>query len=308
MKAIMYHYVRPKCKTFSNLKYLEFNNFRKQLDFFYNEYGFVTREEFDEFITDKKLPRKSNKIILTFDDGFKDHYDYVFQELLSRNIFGIFYIPTAPLINKTVLDVHKIHFICNSIPDTKILNDLYGIVNETMIVKNRLNDFKDKLYQNQRNTNETRIIKEILNYYLSSKYKSNVISDLCSKYNVNYTANEVYLTIEQAKEMSSYGMIIGSHTHSHPVLSTLKREDQEIEINKSSNFLHQQINQNYKTMCFPYGGSHSYNKDSLNILKKNKFDFAFSVESRNIKKLDLTKKIFELPRYDCNEYKFGKSN
>ena len=40
MKAIMYHYVRPFDSEYPYLKNLDINNFKKQLDFFEQEYGF----------------------------------------------------------------------------------------------------------------------------------------------------------------------------------------------------------------------------------------------------------------------------
>ena len=58
----------------------------------------------------KKLPRKKS-IFLTFDDGYKDHYDYVYPYLKERKIKGNFYPPIQVLKNNKVLDVNKIHFI-----------------------------------------------------------------------------------------------------------------------------------------------------------------------------------------------------
>ena len=49
--------------------------------------------------------------MLTFDDGFIDHYKYVFPHLLEKKIKACFYPPIQVIKNKTVLDVNKIHFI-----------------------------------------------------------------------------------------------------------------------------------------------------------------------------------------------------
>tara|TARA_B110000483_G_C18166102_1_gene531352 strand:- start:421 stop:1347 length:927 start_codon:yes stop_codon:yes gene_type:complete len=307
MKAIMYHYVRPKENFLFNFRYLDINKFKKQLDYFESKYGFATHEEFGELIYNGIIPDKKNKILLTFDDGLKDHYDYVYKELKKRNLFGIFYIPTAPLSQDKILDVHKIHLICSKISEKKILKDLLSLIDERMIVKSRIEDFNNKLYLNQKNSIELETIKKLLNYFLSIKYKSLIINKLYTSYDINYKVKDIYLNNFEIKDMSKNGMIIGSHTVNHPVLSTLEREDQEKEILVSSSYLESLVDQKYKTMCFPYGGSHSYNFDTIDILKKNNFNFAFSVESKNIIKENICNSIFELPRYDCNEFNFGQN-
>jgi len=89
----MYHYVRPDEPNLPHLRHLHVDDFVKQLDYFGNEYGFISKEAFRECISSAE-PAKG--VILTFDDGFKDHYRYVLPEMLKRNLWGIFYIPMSP--------------------------------------------------------------------------------------------------------------------------------------------------------------------------------------------------------------------
>ena len=108
MKAIMYHYVREFDPAYPNFRYLDVKNFRLQLDFFEKEFGFVTKEEWNLFSLTGTMPSKSGKVILTFDDAMRCHFDFVFQEICSRGLWGIFYVPTLPYTQSKVLDVHRI--------------------------------------------------------------------------------------------------------------------------------------------------------------------------------------------------------
>ncbi|TXE85104.1 polysaccharide deacetylase [Campylobacter peloridis] len=110
MKIIMYHYVKDKTNL-PYFRYLSLENFKKQLDFFENKFGFVKYDDFINFKKTKNYESIKNKILLTFDDGLKDHFDFVFPELLKRKIFGIFFIPTKILNYKKALDVHRIHYL-----------------------------------------------------------------------------------------------------------------------------------------------------------------------------------------------------
>ena len=114
MKAIMYHYIRNKSKEFSNLNILKKKEFLRQINLFgYN--NLINREE--DIFTYKK-----NKIILTFDDGFKDHI-YVAETLNKIGITGVFFITTGQYENNQILDVHKTQLLCAKI------NESYNLIN-----------------------------------------------------------------------------------------------------------------------------------------------------------------------------------
>jgi len=46
IRSIMYHYVQEYSNNLRRLKFLNVDDFEKQLDFFESEYGFLDRDEF----------------------------------------------------------------------------------------------------------------------------------------------------------------------------------------------------------------------------------------------------------------------
>lgn len=112
MKIVMYHYVRNNANNLPYFRYLSFENFCKQIIFFKNHFDFVQYEDFVNLKQDLNIFEKiKGKILLSFDDGLKDHYDFVFPKLLEHKIFGLFFIPTQILSRKKALDVHRIHYL-----------------------------------------------------------------------------------------------------------------------------------------------------------------------------------------------------
>ena len=80
--AVTYHYVREiKNSSYPNLKGLEYENFKNQLDFLTKNYEFIDPIELQNH---DKL--SNNACLLTFDDGFKDHINYVLPELKKRKL------------------------------------------------------------------------------------------------------------------------------------------------------------------------------------------------------------------------------
>ena len=120
---VMYHYVRDLSSSkFPRIKGLEISQFIHQINYIKNFYKIINYSDLLEAIYGgKKLPR--NAVLLTFDDGFIDNYKDIFPILLKEKITACFYPIASPIINQTVLDVHKIHFILASSNNVKQLVD-----------------------------------------------------------------------------------------------------------------------------------------------------------------------------------------
>ena len=58
---------------------------------------------------------------MTFDDGYLDHFVNVFPVLFDEKLQGSFYPPLAPVRERKLLDVNRVHFILASSPVEKII-------------------------------------------------------------------------------------------------------------------------------------------------------------------------------------------
>jgi peptidoglycan/xylan/chitin deacetylase (PgdA/CDA1 family) len=308
MKAVMYHYVREFNPKLPFFRYLDIKNFKKQLDHFGAEYGFVSKEEWIQALSDKKLGNAKGKILLTFDDAMSCHYDYVFRELKKRDLWGIFYVPTKPYHENKILDVHRIHLLCGAFEGIKLIGTLKVLLNESMIKDKKITEFRENTYTRQENYEGISEFKRILNYFVSYKHRESLIDAVANDLGYKFNASDFYVPVEKLREMYLSGNIIGSHTVSHPVMSKLSENKQRSEINKSLLFLNDNAFIDIKTYCHPYGGFHSFNEVTIKVLDSYKVAFSFNVESRDIQDKDLRSSVQFLPRYDCNEFPFGKAS
>ena len=289
----MYHYIRNKSKLFPNYNTLEKKDYINQIKKF-SKTGLINSYE-ELFIS-------SDKFLPTFDDGFKDHI-FAAEVLKKNNSIGIFFIPTSPLKNNIILDVHKTHLILGKVKSSKALHEL-----EKYLYKNKITKFynyNEKLryksaYKKHNDEDDKKQFKKIMNYYGDLKLKHKILNYLLKKFEINIKPKDYYLNKKEIKYLKSLGMLIGSHSESHVLLSRLSYREQFKELNNSKIFLEKIINKNIDTFCYPYGGRISYNDNTLKILKKLKYKLAYSVEYRDISLKDIQKKPYELPRYDCN--------
>jgi peptidoglycan/xylan/chitin deacetylase (PgdA/CDA1 family) len=308
VRAIMYHYVREYDKKFPYFRFLDISDFRKQLDFFDNEFGFVSWKEWSEFYKCGNMPKISGKVILTFDDAMSCHYEFVFKELVSRGLWGIFYVPTKPFIEGRILDVHRIHLLCGCFQGFDLLGEASKVVTEEMISQEKIVEFRTKTYKHQNNYDGVSEFKRIMNYFINPRYKKLALDSLCAKLSFNFDPLDFYITIAQMLEMRNHNMIIGSHTHTHPVMSTLPSEQQECELKLSFDFLEKYHLNDHKTYCHPYGGFHTFNNETLRLLNKHEVAYSFNVEHRQIEIKDWENSRQHLPRFDCNLFPHGKAS
>ena len=315
--VVMYHYVRDlKNSRYPNIKGLDIDKFKKQIKFFKENYNFIKIEDIITYYKnpkEKKLPEKA--ILLTFDDGYKDHYTYVLQVLLENNIQGSFYIPTKCFQDKKVLDVNKIHFILESCigEEDKILKDIeeYLKINKDSRILLSYNDyFKEYAVVSRFDKKEVIFIKRMLQVVLPEDYRQKLVDILFKKYvctigdkiiSERTFWEELYLTPEQIRIMEKLGMHIGFHSHDHVWLNSLSKEEQEFQIKSSINYFKEiGIKTGKMTLSYPYGG---YNEESVELIKKYEVPLAFTTK---VAIADLNKdEYYALPRLDTNDFYQG---
>lgn len=302
MKAIMYHYVRIPDSRIPNFKFLHFEDFKKQLDYFQSNYQII-----DPLVISKSVA--ADGIILTFDDGLKDHFDFVMPELIKRNLKAIFYISTGVYQKNKLLDVHRLHILLGKYGGAFIYNRLKSLITDEMLVDAHVEEFKKLTYASQENDDFTTIAKRIVNYFIGYTYRENIMDQLMSDLfdDEEKLSASFYLSENEIRDMHNQGMLIGSHTVNHKVMSKLSGEEQEFEIEKSFSFI-ESITKGLKckTFCYPYGGFHTFTNETEKILEKHHSSFAFNVEPRDIETSDLVERRQALPRYDCNLFPHGK--
>lgn len=293
--SVMYHYVRDnKKENTPNLNSLNINDFKKQLDWLENNFTPMSFDEYDNCIkNNNKFP--DNKFLLTFDDGLKDHFTYVYPELRKRGLWGQFYINSQVYLEKKPLAVHVTHMILDKIGAEKYTE---LVKEELKIYDVKIADFKiDNVYRYDNISYG--IIKRLMNYLLDYNIRDKIIDTLFYRFfdNKEQFCKDIYCNEDEILEMINGGMIFGSHTHSHKVLSRLSYNEQYKELEKSYNYMVDTFGINNPVFCFPYGHTHTYNKDTLYILEKLGYHSSFNTV-RDTTCITKSNK-YELQRYDA---------
>lgn len=298
----MYHYVRPIAKSrYPEIKGLEYNSFVQQIDFMRKNYHFVSCDDIRSALAGKKdLPE--NALLLTFDDGYQDHYTYVFPLLARYDIPGFFSMPGKILAERKLLDVNKVHFFLASANAGDLVSFIRGRIDSFR------NSFEfpsfDELYAkyavaNRFDPEEVIFVKRILQTALPEQMRNILTDELFRKYipvSEDSFVNELYMTMDQVTIMTKYGMEFGIHGYDHCWLGNLEPDAMRRDIDQALVFFKDILPRGW-VMCFPYGSS---NPDTVEYVKSRGAGFGLSTEVR-IAKLG-TDNQFMLPRLDTNDF------
>lgn len=304
---IMYHYVRELQQSrYPKIKGLKVSEFENQLDHLNKYYTFVSIDQCIDAVYDPSPDFPEDAALLTFDDGYKEHFTEVFPILDRRGIQGAFFPPAQAILEHKVLDVNKIHFILAS---TKDHRELVKRVNSILIELADSYQLEDpEFYFNKINNSDDRYdskevvyIKRLLQRELPLKARSIILDKLFAEYvglDEEVFAKELYMSSEQIRCMHRNGMYIGGHGYSHRWLDSLSPEEQEREIKKTVDFLnHVGTNTNRWVMCYPYG---AYNQKTIELLKTKKCKLGLTTQ---VNTASLTKKnAYTLERMDTNDF------
>lgn len=310
---ITYHYVRELPYTkYPKIKGLLASSFVKQLEYLKRYYSFVTVDDVRNAIYSKSKDLPHNSVLLTFDDGYVDHFKSVFPILLEHGIQGCFFPTTKSILHHDVLDVNQIHFILASANNIDhVINDLKHLLNK---YKNEfeLENYEyyyNKLSKGPLNYDSKKIsfLKSLLQFELPKAVRNKILDILFRKYVTSSKkefAKELYLNVEQIKCMIKNGMYFGNHSYSHYWMDKLTPEEQSVEIDNSLEFLntlgapvHDWV------MCFPHG---AYNESLLTIIRKKGCSFGLTIEP-GIAELSINNSL-KLNRLDTNEIPLGKNS
>jgi peptidoglycan/xylan/chitin deacetylase (PgdA/CDA1 family) len=302
---VMYHYVRDLGRSrYPAIKGLSLERFRRQLDYIKGHYTPVSVEDLIEAVESPSLKLPPNAILLTFDDGYTDHFLNAFPMLDARGIKGCFFPPAQAVLEHIVLDVNKIQFVLAAMPDaSRLLDEVFVALEEFRPhyeLKSR-EEYDAAVTEIHRyDPHEIIVLKRLLQRALPEEVRVEIVRRLFAQYvtaDEAAFAIELYMSLDQIDCMRRHGMHIGSHGYTHAWLDSLSAGEQAVEIDCSLDFLKTfGIQRDNWTIGYPYGG---FNDSLLEVARQHNCRLGFTVEPR-IANLDTDDRL-ALPRLDTND-------
>jgi peptidoglycan/xylan/chitin deacetylase (PgdA/CDA1 family) len=296
--AVMYHYVRDTAGTrFPGFAALSIDAFVRQLDDLQARFRIVG-------IGEMGATNASPTAVLTFDDGYLDHYTTVFPILEERNLRGAFY-PIAMPDGPKLADVNRIHVLLASAPSMDaVLAALKEILAESSVPGCDFETLWGLFGKPGRfDRAEVHFVKRTLQRGLPQPLRSRVVAELFERFadvSEEALAAEFYATPAQLREMRSRGHHIGIHTCRHDWLDTMSAPEVTEELRRSLAWLEDEdLRVGPVSIAYPYGG---FNETVIACSDAVGIEIGWTTQSR-VADLSRDRRL-ALPRIDTNEVPF----
>lgn len=300
---VMYHYVRDlRHSRYPEIKGLDFELFRQQIRFLKENFHIVRMEDVIEAAkTGKALPEKA--VLLTFDDGYADHYANVFPVLMAEGVQGSFFIPGKTFMEQKLLDVNKVHFILAAAPLDKLKAELFSLMNyyrgSEFVFPSNEELYAEYGKANRFDNEDVIFAKRMLQTVLPEELRGIIASRLFKTYigvSEETFAYELYMSREQIRCMKNSGMHIGLHGYDHYWLGNLSQNQMEKDIMEAHHALQEFLDEEW-VMNYPYG---SYNEEVICAVKEAGGTLGLSTRV-SVADLDQDDH-YALPRLDTNDF------
>jgi peptidoglycan/xylan/chitin deacetylase (PgdA/CDA1 family) len=281
LTVVMYHYVRDLPRTrFPRIKGILTSDFCRQVECLADRYEMATLESSLAFLSGTYRPAR-DLCLLTFDDGFKEHYTDVLPILAKKRVQGIFFVPTVCIEQDRMLPVHKNHFLMAAF-DFANYRESFLVQLERFAPGFETSIDSAKATSTYRwDAPEVASFKFMLNFYVPDALREQIMNLLFIE---NFGdeaafARELYLNWNEAQQMQVAGMVLGGHSHNHTALATLSDDRQCADLSECTAILRRRLKpQPIWAFSYPYGKKDSYNTQTIRLLRDLGYSCAFVTE------------------------------
>ncbi len=266
--VLTYHGILPEIPDdgtdYGYRNFVTTRQFESHIQFLLKYYRPLKAEDFFEPAKDI-----SRGFLITFDDGFRNNYRYAVPILQKYDIQGCFFITTDLVNTRNYIWTEELtHLILKtgkasvSVPPVSEkpfpLKTAAEKENASYSIRSQLKNMPLK---------ERRQVMTALRQQLSD-----VSEELLPEEEERY----LFMTWEEVRGMTEAGQLVGAHTHTHPMLSTLTEAESWEELKKSKELLEAHTGVPCLTMSFPNGEAENFNTTHIQQLRELGYRCAFT--------------------------------
>ncbi|MBI4114518.1 MAG: polysaccharide deacetylase family protein [Candidatus Niyogibacteria bacterium] len=284
---VNYHYIRPE--RIRGFHPCTEEHFREQIAHLRERYTIIPLQELYEHARDHAEGRFC---AFTFDDGLREHYEFVLPVFLRYGITGSFFPIGMTLEEKRVSHTHKLHVLLSKMETADIARLFHDFFEDSYRISDtkRINPrrrFDDILTSN---------LKETL-IRLAPQKRNAFIDDVFKKTggNEKILAEKLFMTSDEVRRLYEEGMTIGFHGYCHVPFDVMDAEEQRQDLVHAIQTIVSITGESPDTFSYPNG---RYNEDALLLLRAHQVKIAVILGAKDVSgSLD----PLLLPRYDTND-------
>jgi len=250
-QVLAYHKVSPDPHPFFEPVHPEI--FEQHVQFLSRCYRVMPLSELVERNRTGDIPIRA--VAITFDDGYRDNYDYALPILKKYQLPATIFVSTGVIDTGEILWHDRVFdaFRFSTVPRARLQHA--GIPELKLeSLEDRRRSLSPVLIRAKQLYGEARLrfVEEIENALRPCQDES---------------VRNRMLTWEQIREMHSAGIEFGSHTVSHPILSRIPRDELVKELRESRRELCDRLGTPISLFAYPNGHASDYNNEVKAVIR-----------------------------------------
>lgn len=210
----------------------------------------------DELVTllDQRKPIPQRTIALTFDDGWRDNFQFAVPALKEFRLHATFFLATEFIGTQNLFWTDRAAMFMHAMR-TNTLGTLAGLPKST--------HGKNLIQIAQESPSELDALERLLEYLfsLSRLERSSVIKQIESFTSIPSTPT--FMSWDEVKQMARTGFTFGNHSHRHEILTELSAEEIGTDISLANEALRIHLSQLSPVFCYPRG---AWNQETNKML------------------------------------------
>lgn len=289
--VLMYHRVLTEAErqqSFSNEAIVVgVESFANQIEFLKKTFNVISLDDFLDRLPGQKFEKYT--CLITFDDGWIDNYANAYPVLKKNDLSAVIFLPVDFIDSKNEFWREKISAILFSLCNDSTEKSRRLL--KTLGVDHLINQSSEQLKQG---------IQEYANELKKRPpaERALVVSQLTQrKDEIRYVPNKVdqFLSWEQVKEMRDGGVVFGSHSYYHTILTELNLDDVAWEVNSSRAVVHDNLGTYPRAFCYPNG---DYSEQIVELVVSGGYEAAFTTRGGRV---DAKDNPFTIKRMNISE-------
>jgi len=211
--------------------------------------------------------------LVTFDDGYRDNFDVALPVLCKLGVPATFFIPTKFLSAAQLPWWDHVACVLKRTQVPRIALKRYrGDVNPIIINLGRTSSGQ------QRTAAISIIIRSFFDGTIHDEPWFLAHLDEQAEVPIDSTAlgRELFMDLNQLRQLSSAGMSVGSHSQSHRLLASLHDTAQHHELTESKRFLEGSLGREIKALAYPFGWRGTFTARTIQLAIDAGYQLAFS--------------------------------
>jgi peptidoglycan/xylan/chitin deacetylase (PgdA/CDA1 family) len=261
VRVLFYHRINNDGDSFGIAE----DEFDRQMQYLSRGYNIISLSEYINHFENNKYIK--NKLLITFDDGYKDNFTYAYPILKKYSVPATIFLTTDFIDNKMWLWHDLYRYLVDSTTKKSICVQLGGhaLVLNFESMESKINSRKI-IHRYLKNLSYQERMKHI--FEMAEFLEVALPEHPTNKYSP--------LSWDEIREMSEDNIEFGAHTCSHKILSQLSSDEVFHEALYSKKRIEDELGRTINTFAYPNGQLMDFTEETINILQKCGYRAAFT--------------------------------